>query len=339
MGACLQRCLSTVSATFVFLLLPICAGCLHPNTKSNAEEKPAAETAAGTPEQLLGDIQVAQREAQQTAQLYASAGGAFRRDLLRKHIENGLEAADRLLAHADVDQHQAQTARQANVELLGRGTANGWDGYEDRLATFLEQLKNEHPGRSETALADAILLERQVIHEEANIDQALKALKAHVATYAEHSTGLMLFRRLVEQLVADQRISEARKCCQTALRQFGNNAQTAPFRRLLAQTMKEEQAQRRREAQVARIKARLGGHSDGCFVIYVHPSKVSYGSPVDYHVSMSLEKAVAYVGSLNKKMEWEVVRRFPRTPEGGKKARALCNELIKKNTFSVPVVR
>ena len=62
---------------------------------------------------------------------------------------------------------------------------------------------------------------------------------------------------------------------------------------------------------------------------------------VDYHVCESLEKAVIYVNGLNRKMVWEVAGRFPRTEEGGKRARALCRELIKKNTFTVytPAVR
>jgi hypothetical protein len=167
------------------------------------------------------------------------------------------------------------------------------------------------------------------------VDEAIAALSNHVANFPESPTGPRLFERLVDQLVSDRRTPEVKRCCQAALRQFGGEPEASLFKRVLLRIARDERSQQRRVAYVEQIKAKLGGHDDGYFVIFVHRPVITEGSPVDYHVSEGLDKAIAYIGALNKSMVWELSGWFPRTPEGREQARVLCNKLIEKNTYPI----
>jgi hypothetical protein len=164
-------------------------------------------------------------------------------------------------------------------------------------------------------------------------------VKEHLARFADEATGMALYKGLTRQLIADKRTEDAKACCQAALRQLGDQQQAAPFHRILREFAKEEQAQRNRNASLARIKTKLGGHDDGYFVLFVHRPVVTVGSPVDYVVCEGLSKAVAYIGTINRGLVWEQVGWFPRTTQGKKKAHALCNRLIEENTYSTYSVR
>lgn len=314
------------------------AGCTGPaDFQSKADASPTPAAAERTPDQLLEELLSAQKEVEETAKLYASSGGRFRLERLQENLDVGLEAADLLLAHADVDQEQVAAARQAKTQLLYYGMQQHWDGYEPRVSDFLEQMKKEAPTSPQTAVLDAMLLEREYVTRKVDFGQAMTALREHATKYPGQPTGLALYQSLAKQLKAEKRIFDAKACCQAALRLYGSTAATAPLQRMLASIQREEIQERKRRAQVARIKMRLGGHSDGYFVIYAHPARVKYMSRIDYHVSEGLDRAIRYVENVEKDWVWELEGWFPRTPQGKKQAYALCQRLIKKNTIRMPV--
>jgi len=322
------------------LTLPL-AGCLA-SAASAPQPEPAVETAElaeRTPDELLEAVEKDAARTEQIAAAVEAHSSEVARGRLREQIDLGLRAAEELLKRPDATDEQLQAAGEAKSALLYQGIRFNFDGFERRLAAFHEQLRDEQPDSPLLPVVEALLLEQQCLAPEAEFPQVIAALKQHAEQFPNRPTGLALYRVYAEHLKKQRRTAELKRCCETALATYGAGQPTLPFQQLLAELGADARKEQLQRARKKHIVAQLGGHRSGYFVLYSHPKKLAFMSPVDYHVAYGLRDAIAYVEAIRKDWQWELEGWFPDTKAGKSQAFALHEKLLDEKTISIPTFR
>ena len=188
----------------------------------------------------------------------------------------------------------------------------------------------------------AILLELEVLSDSQPGEEALVALIDYVQKYPRHPAGMSLFEQYGQQLEVADRQADAMRCYRAALGLYENLPVVHPLAERLARLEQNEQMridrERSRRKKVDNILTELGGYEDSYFLIYAHEVKAPSGNMIttyrfEYDVLRGPDAAVAYVNGQKKNWQWELIRRFPETPDGRRHANGLSKQLTKKRTY------
>ena len=316
------------------------------NSQSAASLKPEEEVDEipdGTPEELASMLETAADKAESISELLGSGVNRRQRRIgLEREITRGIRVADKLVAHQDVNPEQRKKTHTDKLALLYRGTQHDREKFEQQLKDFIEQLKADDPQGEPAAFGAAIWLEWKYLKTNQPIEKVLPALTEYAETYPESLAGIGLFRQYAEiRRKADDDVG-AIECCQTAVKLYGNHPAVQILHNQLNQyrqvALNRIQKQRAKQARIAAIKSKLGGRTNGLFLIYSYEVTDKNLYRFEYSVVRGVDSAVSLVSSLRKTWTWELVQWFPDTPARQQQAHKMRKELTKKRTFTTTPV-
>lgn len=308
-------------------------------TPPAAVDTPPAVPDDAEPEQLRTITEDALNEATKLAETLATRAHnrAFRLARFEQLIDQGSLAADKLLAHPQVTDQQAEFAGQAKLILLSHGARQNGPRFREPLQAYVDELQQQgHEHLS--ALGAAVLVELTMTGSDASEETILAALESYGQSYPASSAGLKLFEQYGAQLEKQNKTEQAIDCYRKAVAAYSTLPEAAAVQSRLAALLAAEAEKLRRarafQALQQDVNKRLGSPS-GFFVIYAReikpPSNKMFEMyAFDYEVVHGTKAAVTYVAGLKPNWQWELVQRFPDSQDGYLKARALAERLTKK---------
>ena len=297
----------------------------------------------GPPAKLAKLVRSSEKDVEDLGPLLTSGVNySMRLAQVARHIDTGIAAAEKLAEHAEATGEQRDWARLSKMQLLYQGTQHDRSKFTPRLEAFVGQIQSQDAGGSLAPIGAAILLELEVLSDSQPGEEALAALIDYVQKYPQHPAGASLFEQYGQQLEAADRQADAMRGYRVALELYENLPIVRPLAERLARLERNEQMridrERSRIKKVENILTELGGYEDGYFLIYAHEVKAPSGGAIttyrfEYDVLRGPDAAVAYVNGLKKNWQWELIRRFPETPNGRRHANGLSKQLTKKRTY------
>lgn len=331
------------------LTLIISAGCQQalahldaPADGNNPSDVRSAIPEEATVDQLYAYTEDSLKEAVESASLLSSHGrtASFRVARFQEHVEQGVAAAEKLLTHPQSTGEHQEFARQAKMLLLSHGARQVEGRFREPLRTFVSELQHQGDDRL-SAIGEAVLVELTMKAPEASEEAVMAALEDYGQRYPHCGAGLALFQQYGAQLEKQEMSEQAIVCYRTAVALYGNLPDATAVRsRLVAlENLAAAKASRSQATQARQraIREQLGDEH-GYFVIYAKEIKPPSNQmfqlhAFQYEVLHGATAAVSFISGLRSNWQWELVERFPDTPDGFAQAQELAKQLTKKRAF------
>jgi len=313
--------------------------------QARSRTKEATALSVASPDELLGALQAAVKEANDLQQLLGRSNVNYsgRVEQLSGHIKRGIAAADQLSASTSITDEQRQSASQSKFRLLYQGATFNREEFLPLLEQYSVQLLRQDAKAAQAALASAALVELKYLKGSKPDANALPAIIELAKSYPQSPAAVTLFEQLGKQFEDAKNREAAMDCYRTGTRLLASVPQAVSLRNRLASLERIVQTERgraqAREEKIQQVRRQLGDIDNGYFVIYAHDDKASGLYEFEYHVLRGSGAVVTYVCSIKRTWKWEMVSRFPETSAGFTQASALADKLKKERTFvefSVP---
>lgn len=298
----------------------------------------------GSVEELFRLAQESEREAEELAQLLAASetNRQSRMTAFKRHIDTGVAAVDKLLLQSAVSEQQRYAARQLRLKLLYQGAKLDGDEFLPRLKAFVDDIKQQDPASPLSGAGAACVVELEYLLANRADTDLLPALVEYAKNYPACAMGVVLFQKYGEKLERADRRGDAMHCYRTGIDLYGQLSAVASLQERLAQLQQSEKAELRqsqaKQNKLSRIRSQLGSGDDGYFLIFAREVKDSSETgfslySFEYEVFHGMDAAVSYVYGLKPNWKWELIRRFPDTPDAFREATGVAEELTKNRAF------
>lgn len=308
-----------------------------------AEEDQAVVVPDGPVELLIQLVQKAQTEADELAQLLAAsaANQQVRIANLKRQIDHGVTATERLDTNGDATELQRQWARQAKLSLLYQGAKHEPSEFLPRLKQYASELRQDDPQGQLTAVGAAFVIELESLSMTSPNSDPLPMLIEYAKQFPKCGAGVTLFQRYGEQLERTGRHAEASECYRQGVVSYSKHPAAASLKvrydRIGTREKANVERHEARQRKLSQIRRKLGDRDDGYFVVYAHEVKDDAKGfslyKFQYEVLHGREAAAMFIDGLASNWQWDLIQRFPDSPGAYQQASALAEELTKKRAF------